>query len=112
MAASLAASRIDDSSLEKMSACINRQREVIANQDVLAYSKLDFEFHATVYDACGNDWLKELLETIKNKMRPLTLHMQPDFAEAHRPTHHTSPGPARDATRKRPKRPFAGITNI
>jgi DNA-binding GntR family transcriptional regulator len=81
MAAGLAAARIDDSSLEKMARCIDRQREVIADQDVLAYSKLDFEFHATVYDACGNEWLKELLETIKNKMRPLTLHMQPDFSE-------------------------------
>lgn len=81
MAAGLAATRMDDSSLERMAHCIERQREVIENQDFLAYSKLDYEFHATVYDACGNDWLKELLETIKNKMRPLTLHMQPDFSK-------------------------------
>ncbi len=81
MAARLAAPRIDDSSLEKMAKFILRQREVIEKQDILAYSKLDFEFHATVYDACGNEWLKELLETIKNKMRPLTLHMQPDFSK-------------------------------
>jgi DNA-binding GntR family transcriptional regulator len=79
MAARLAATRIDDGSLQKMSACLQRQREAIENRDVLAYSKLDFEFHATVYDACGNEWLKELLEIIKNKMRPLTLHMQPNF---------------------------------
>jgi DNA-binding GntR family transcriptional regulator len=79
MAARLAATRIDDLALKKMSECIQRQREVIENQDLIAYSKLDFEFHATVYDACGNEWLKELLETIKTKMRPLTLHMQPDF---------------------------------
>lgn len=81
MAARLAATRIDDSSLEKMARCIDKQREVVAVHDVVAYSKLDFEFHATVYDACGNEWLKELLETIKNKMRPLTMHMQPDFSE-------------------------------
>ena len=79
MAARLAATRIDDSSLQKMSECLQRQREVIENEDIFAYSKLDFEFHATVYNACGNEWLKELLETIKNKMRPLTLHMQPNF---------------------------------
>jgi DNA-binding GntR family transcriptional regulator len=79
MAARLAAARIDDSSLQKMAECLQRQREVIENEDIFAYSKLDFEFHATVYNACGNEWLKELLETIKNKMRPLTLHMQPDF---------------------------------
>ena len=80
MAARLAATRIDDGALEAMAQCILKQREVIENQDILAYSKLDFAFHATVYDACGNEWLKELLETIKNKMRPLTLHMHPDFS--------------------------------
>jgi DNA-binding GntR family transcriptional regulator len=79
MAARLAAGRIDDGSLRKMSECLQRQREAIENGDVVAYSKLDFEFHAAVYDACGNEWLKELLDIIKNKMRPLTLHMQPDF---------------------------------
>lgn len=79
MAARLAATRIDDRALKKMSECIKKQREVIKKQNLIAYSKLDFEFHAIVYDACGNEWLKELLETIKNKMRPLTLHMQPDF---------------------------------
>ncbi len=80
MAARLAATRVDDGALEAMAQCILKQREVIENQDILAYSKLDFAFHATVYDACGNEWLKELLETIKNKMRPLTLHMHPDFS--------------------------------
>ena len=81
MAARLAATRMDDSSLENMAQCIQRQREVIEHQDFLAYSKLDFEFHAAVYDACGNEWLRELLETIKNKMRPLTMQMQPDFSK-------------------------------
>jgi DNA-binding GntR family transcriptional regulator len=81
MAASLAAGRIDDTALTDMARCINEQRQVIDRDDVLAYSKLDFDFHATVYDACGNELLKELLETIKNKMRPLTLHMQPDFVK-------------------------------
>ena len=81
MAARLAATRIDDGSLQKMSECLQRQREAVESRDVLAYSKLDFEFHAIVYDACGNEWLKELLDTIKNKMRPLTLHMQPNFLQ-------------------------------
>jgi DNA-binding GntR family transcriptional regulator len=79
MAARLAATRIDDHALDKMSECLEMQREVVEQQNLVAYSKLDFEFHATVYDACGNEYLRELLETIKNKMRPLTLHMQPDF---------------------------------
>ncbi len=52
---------------------------MIENRDILAYSKPDFEFHATVYEAFSEGWLKEVLETGKNMMRPLTLHMQPDF---------------------------------
>ena len=52
---------------------------MIEDRDIVAYSKPDFEFHATVYDACGGERLKELLENIKNMMHPLTLHMQPDF---------------------------------
>jgi DNA-binding GntR family transcriptional regulator len=81
MSARLAATRIDESSLQKMAECLQEQRKVVEKGDILAYSKLDFEFHAIVYDACGNEWLKELLETIKNKMRPLTLHMQPNFLQ-------------------------------
>ena len=44
MAARLAAARIDERSLQKMSECLQRQREAIENRDILAYSKLDFEF--------------------------------------------------------------------
>ena len=70
MAARLAATRIDESSLEKMAKFILRQREVIGKQDILAYSKLDFEFHATVYDACGN-------ECSKNSSRPSKIRCAP-----------------------------------
>lgn len=107
MAARLAATRIDDHALDRMSECLEKQREVIEQQDLVAYSKLDFEFHATVYDACGNEWLRELLETIKNKMRPLTLHMQPDFfilidhhAELIRALRGRDPGKAEQAFRR------------
>ena len=111
MAARLAATRIDEAPSKKWRQCIQKQREVIENQDILAYSKLDFEFHATVYDACGNEWLKELLETIKNKMRPLTLHMHPDFSNLI-DQHTNLSTPCEGGTRKRLKRPSAGITNI
>jgi DNA-binding GntR family transcriptional regulator len=80
MAASLAATRIDEQSLRKMADCIELQKEAVRTNDVLAYSKLDFHFHAYVYDSCGNPFLKEVLETIKNKMRPLSIHMELDFS--------------------------------
>jgi DNA-binding GntR family transcriptional regulator len=80
MAARLAATRIDEQSLRKMADCVELQKEAVRKNDVLTYSKLDFQFHATVYESCGNSFLKEVLETIKNKMRPLTIHMDLDFS--------------------------------
>lgn len=79
MAARLAATRMDEQSLRKMADCLELQKDAVRTKDVLAYSKLDFLFHASVYDSCGNPFLKELLETIKNKMRPLSIHMELDF---------------------------------
>lgn len=77
LAASLAAPRIEDSVLEQMEKCLEMQREVIEKADLAAYSRLDFDFHAAVYLASGSQVLQELLETIKNKMRPLNLQVKP-----------------------------------
>jgi DNA-binding GntR family transcriptional regulator len=77
LAASLAAPRIEDSVLEQMEKCLEEQREVIKKADLVAYSRLDFDFHAAVYLASGSQVLQELLETIKNKMRPLNLQVKP-----------------------------------
>jgi len=77
LAASLAAPGIEDSVLKEMEDCLQLQRQVIEKADLVAYSRLDFEFHAAVYLASGNQVLQELLETIKNKMRPLSLQVHP-----------------------------------
>ncbi len=77
LAATLAAPRIESSALEEMEKCLELQRQVIEKEDLVAYSRLDFEFHAAVYLASGNHVLQELLEAIKNKMRPLSLQVQP-----------------------------------
>jgi DNA-binding GntR family transcriptional regulator len=77
LAASLAAPRIEDSVLEQMEKCLEEQREVIEKADLVAYSRLDFDFHAAVYLASGSQVLQELLGTIKNKMRPLNLQVKP-----------------------------------
>jgi DNA-binding GntR family transcriptional regulator len=40
-----------------------------------------------VYESCGNQILQEMLESIKNKMRPVSLHITPilsDLYEDHR----------------------------
>lgn len=77
LAATLAAPRITDSALEEMEKCLELQRQVIEKADLVACSRLDFDFHAAVYTASGNQVLQELLETIKNKMRPLSLQVEP-----------------------------------
>ncbi|MBU1155699.1 MAG: GntR family transcriptional regulator [Proteobacteria bacterium] len=77
MAARLAAGNITPSGLKRMERNLENQERVVADGDLVGYSQLDFEFHAIVYEACGNPYLQELLETIKNKMRPLTTHLAP-----------------------------------
>lgn len=77
LAARLAAQRIDDRALAGMAKNLEKQKGVVEKADLLSYSRLDFEFHAAVYEACGNPYLQETLEAIKNKMRPLTTHLQP-----------------------------------
>ena len=76
MAARLAAIRIDQKSLAVMEACLEKQQLVVKQQNLKEYSKLDFLFHATVYELCGNAYLQEMLEAIKNKMRPIQLSLQ------------------------------------
>ncbi len=75
MAARLAASNISATGIKRMERNLESQAKVVRKGDLVGYSQLDFEFHAVVYEACGNPYLQELLETIKNKMRPLTTHM-------------------------------------
>jgi DNA-binding GntR family transcriptional regulator len=79
MAARLTAVRIDQKSLATMEACLEKQQVVVKQQNLKEYSKLDFQFHATVYELCGNAYLQEMLEAIKSKMRPiqLSLHVEP-----------------------------------
>ena len=76
MAARLAATRISDIAIDKMAKCLEKQQEVISKLDLVGYSRLDFEFHAVVYEASGNPYLQELLETLKNKMRPITMQIK------------------------------------
>ncbi len=67
----LAAKNIDNKRLKKMENCLQDFREVVEKEDSIGYSKLDFNFHALIYEASGNPFLQEILESIKNKMRPL-----------------------------------------
>jgi len=77
LAARLAIQSIDEKTLEKMKKCLEQQYKVVQKEDLVSYSRLDFDFHALVYEASGNRTLQEMLETIKNKMRPIAMHITP-----------------------------------
>jgi len=77
MAARLAVQGISEKTLEKMEALLRVQEKIVAEEDLVAYSKSDFEFHACIYAACGNAILREMLESIKQKARPIEIHITP-----------------------------------
>lgn len=77
LAARLAARNITDKAVSEMEKCFVEQQAVVQQADLVGYSKLDFTFHSIVYTSCGNLILQEMLESIKNKMRPITLHITP-----------------------------------
>ncbi len=77
LAARLAIQNIDDKTIDKMKKCLDQQYKVVQKEDLVSYSRLDYDFHAMVYEASGNKTLQEMLETIKNKMRPIAMHITP-----------------------------------
>jgi DNA-binding GntR family transcriptional regulator len=70
LAGRLAAERIDKKAITRLKSLLKEQRRIISDQDVVEYSKSDFEFHGIIYDSCGNWLLSELLENIKVRSRP------------------------------------------
>jgi DNA-binding GntR family transcriptional regulator len=77
LAARLAISNIDEKTIKKMTKCLEEQYKVVQKEDLVSYSRLDYDFHAIVYEASGNRTLQEMLETIKNKMRPIAMRISP-----------------------------------
>ena len=81
MAARLAVQRISDKTLEKMERLLRAQEKIVSDEDLVAYSKSDFDFHACIYAACGNAILREMLESIKEKLRPIEMRITPILTE-------------------------------
>jgi DNA-binding GntR family transcriptional regulator len=81
MAARLAVQGISDKAIEKMEKMLLEQEKIVAEADLVAYSKSDFDFHACIYAACGNTILRETLENIKEKARPFEMRITPILTE-------------------------------
>ncbi len=77
MAGRLTVEEISPGTLKRLESILKKQYKIVKSQDVVAYSKSDFEFHALIYDSCGNWLLKELLENIKHRSRPFVCDITP-----------------------------------
>ena len=77
LAAKEAARTFSEPALARMETLLDAQRAAVEAQDLLTYSRLDFDFHAMVYVECGNPYLREMLDSIRHKMRPMSLRTAP-----------------------------------
>lgn len=114
MAARLAVDSVSERMLEKMEACVREQEKMVAEENLVGYSRSDFEFHSVVYAACGNSVLREMLESLKNKARPLALRITPilpelleDHRDIVRALRHRDPELAEAAFRKHNRKVLA-----
>jgi DNA-binding GntR family transcriptional regulator len=81
LAARLAAMNMDSKTRSRMEAVLRAQPAIIKTKDLLEYSASDFDFHGLIYDSCGNWLLKDLLDNIKNRSRPLIVDLSPILTE-------------------------------
>jgi len=77
LAASLATEKITPGALRRMESILKKQAQTVQQRDLMEYSKSDFDFHAILYESCGNWLLKEQLENIKRRSRPFVCDITP-----------------------------------
>ena len=77
LAAALASQNMDKETVGQMKHILTEQASIIRRKDLLAYSVSDFKFHQHIYDSCGNWMLKEQLDIIKSRSRPLVCDVSP-----------------------------------
>ena len=86
LASKLTAEKIDRKTILRFESILEKQKKIVQQEDVLAYSNSDFDFHGIMYDSCGNWLLRELLENIKARSRPFVCDITPilhDLFEDH-----------------------------
>jgi len=81
MAARLGAERGTPEIIREMDNCLKEQETVVKTADAVGYSRSDHDFHLLIYEACGNDLLKEILEGLRYKALPLAFKLAPHFNE-------------------------------
>lgn len=81
LAARLGAERAKPQILSRMEKILAVQHSIIENEDAVAYSRSDHDFHLLIYEACENDLLKDILEGLRYRALPLAFKLAPHFAE-------------------------------
>jgi len=77
LAARLAAPNICAESIEKMEKSLDQQYAIAQEQDLVGYSKHDFDFHGVIYELSENRFLQEMLGIIRSRTRPTSLDFIP-----------------------------------
>jgi DNA-binding GntR family transcriptional regulator len=81
MAARLGAERATPEIIAQMEKILDEQKPIVNGKNDVAYSRSDHDFHLLIYNACGNDLLKEILEGLRYKALPLAFKLSPHYAE-------------------------------
>ncbi len=81
LAARLGAERAGPEIIARMEECLADQALIVEQGDAVAYSRSDHQFHLLIYEASGNRLLKEVLEALRYKARPLAFRLAPHFRE-------------------------------
>jgi len=81
MAARLGAERAKPKIISRMEKILGEQALIVNREDDVAYSRSDHDFHLLIYNACGNDLLKEILDGLRYKALPLAFKLSPHYTE-------------------------------
>ncbi len=77
LAAKLAAGNIHAEAVVKMENCLARQHESALRQDLVDYSKHDFEFHSVIHELSRNKFLMEMLDFVRGRTLPTSMDFNP-----------------------------------
>lgn len=77
LAARLAAEKMSRNVIARMESLVRRQARYVEIGDLYKYSRSDFLFHGLIYESSGNGLLKELLDNVKSRSRPIVCDISP-----------------------------------
>lgn len=79
LAGRLACERISDSKIGQLAKCLPDQLRAMEDEDIALYSSSDLRFHGLIYDASGNDYLKEVFGSVTLAMVPTRVDLKSIF---------------------------------